>query len=56
MFKRGDYIYYFNKYGEHVPGKVLGVKKRVKCEIDDPDIEGSRIVWLSPSKLERQEP
>jgi hypothetical protein len=52
MFTPGDFVYYINDAGEHIPGKVLAVKKRVKVEIDD--LDGERIAWVSPSKLELQ--
>lgn len=56
MFKKGDYIYYINKHGAHIPGKVLSVRNRIKCVVDDPECEGERVSWLSPTRLELQDP
>lgn len=53
MFQPGDFIYYINDAGEHIPGHVLAVRKRVKVSIND--FGGDRVVWVSPSKLELQD-
>lgn len=52
--KKGTYIYWINEHGEHIPGIVLSVRKRIKVRIDD--LTGARTAWVSKSKLEEQVP
>lgn len=55
MFSVGDYIIYFNKYGEQCPGKVVAIHTvwpRVQIEVNHP--EGDRVVWVKPSNLKHQ--
>lgn len=54
-FKHGDYVYYINKFGAHIPTCVLYYSesgKRIRIAHDsngDP-----YCIWVSPSKLELQ--
>ena len=50
--KKGTYIYWINECGEHIPGIVLAVGKKIKVRIND--LTGNRITWVTASRLEVQ--
>ena len=52
--KTNTYIYYINEHGEHIPGKVLSVRRRIKVLINDHT--GDRITWVDRKSLEVQQP
>lgn len=52
--KKGTYIYWINEHGEHIPGVVLAVGKRIKVSLDD--LTGRRTTWVNRNRLEVQEP
>jgi hypothetical protein len=51
--KKGTYIYWINEHGEHIPGKVLEVRKRIKVDLNDNT--GDRIAWVERHRCEVQE-
>lgn len=50
--KKGTHIYWINEHGEHIPGVVLAVGKRIKVRIND--LTGDRTTWVARHRLETQ--
>lgn len=48
-YKKGSCVYWLNEHGEHIPGLVLEVKRRVKVHLND--LTGDRETWVEPHRL-----
>lgn len=53
-YKKGSCVYWLNEHGEHIPGLVLEVKRRVKVHLND--LTGDRSIWTETSRIIPQEP
>lgn len=53
-FKVGDHVYFYNCYGEYIPGTVQGILNDKVC-VDGNFPKGDHCVWKNASQVFHQE-
>jgi len=57
--KVGDFVYWINRWGEHIPGRILEIRRTpfrgiplVRVHLND--LHGDRVTWVKQKSLEAQ--